>query len=191
MSAPEGSIFREAAIKKYLHKQEQGIPLRVASPPVKLFFGVLLLFLLGAMGFAWSIQVPISVGGQGLVLEQGVAGRTESRVVAVLFLLPNYRANIHIGEPARVLIGSGASSLSGTVTNMAASAISPDEARSRFNLQGMSAQVITEPTIIVTISLEPATSMRVYDGSLCDIQIQTGSQSILSLLPGLNGIFGK
>src|SRR5258708_16113605 len=109
MAAPERSIFRESAIKKYLQKQEQGILLRVASPPIVLFFWVALLFLLGAGGLAWSIQVPISVRGQGLILEQGAAGQAKRSVVAVLFLSLDHHADLHVGQPAAMLICSATS----------------------------------------------------------------------------------
>ena len=191
MPAPERSIFRESAIKKYLQKQEQGILLRVASPPIVLFFWVALLFLLGAGGLAWSIQVPISVRGQGVVLEQGVAGQGESSVVAVFFFSLDHQADLHVGQPATVIISSTASNLHGTIENVETSAISPNEARSRFNLQGGLAQVITGPSITVTISIGSVASMSIYAGSLCDAQIQVGSRSVLSLLPGFSHIFGK
>jgi hypothetical protein len=190
-SAPERSIFRESAIKKYLQRQEQGILLQVVSPPIILFFWVALLLLLGAGGLAWSIQVPISVRGEGVVLEQGAAGQGESSVVAVFFFSLDHLADLHVGQPATVIIGSIASNLHGRVENVEASAISPNEARSRFNLQGGLTQVITEPSITVTVSIGPAASMRIYAGSLCDAQIQVGSRSVFSLLPGFNHIWGK
>lgn len=191
MPASERSIFRDSAIKKYLQRQEQGILLHVASPPIILFFWIVLLFLLGAGGLAWSIRVPISVQGQGLVIEQGATGQVEGSVVAVLFLALDDQADLHVGQPATVTIGSAASHLQGTVESVGTTAISPDEARSRFNLQGGLAQVITEPSITVTISIGPAASTQIYAGSLCDAQIQVGSRSVLSLLPGFQHIFGK
>src|SRR5258708_21513917 len=99
MAAPERSIFRESAIKKYLQKQEQGILLRVASPPIVLFFWVALLFLLGAGGLAWSIQVPISVRGQGLILEQGAAASAIGYIVIMYIISPLHTAYIHTRTP--------------------------------------------------------------------------------------------
>jgi hypothetical protein len=191
MPAPEQSIFRENAIKKYLQKQEQGILLRVASPPIVLLFWVASLFLLGAGGLAWSIQIPVLVQGQGLILEQGAAGQVEGNVVATLFLSPGDQASLHVGQSVSVIVSSTASDLHGTIENIETSVISPDEARSRFNLQGGLAQVITGPSITVTVSLGSAASMHIYTGSLCAAQIQVGSRSVLSLLPGFDHILGK
>lgn len=184
MSASEQPIFRESAIKRYQQRQEQGILLRVSCPPALVFFWIFLpLFLIGG-GFAWSIHVPIQIQGQGVVVEQDMAGQIGTRVVAELFFAPNQLAGLRRGQSVVVSIGSMPINVSGFVEHVDATIISPDEARSRFNLQGGLAQVITGPSITVTISLGLAASTRIYAGSLCNVQIQAGTQSVLSLLPG-------
>ena len=191
MPAPQRSIFRESAIRKYLQKQEQSVLLRVTRPPILLIIWIILFFLLGAGGLAWSIQVPTWAHGQGLVTRQEEAGQAESRVVVVLFFAANYLVDLHAGQPAIVSIGSAASRLQGRVTSVGTSAINPDEARSRFNLQGGLALIITGPSIPVVISIESTVSLLMYAGSLCDAQVQIGVQSVLSLLPGFRHSLGK
>jgi len=186
MSTSERSIFRESAIKRYHERQEQGILLHVAYPPALIFLGIFLLLLLGATGFVCSIQVPILVQSQGVVVEHKVPGPDGTAVVAVLFLSPNQLTNLHVGQPALVSIGSTSTNVSGTVEHVDTTIVSPDQARSNFNLQGGLAQVITGPSITVTISIGLAASNQMYAGSLCNAQIQTGSQSVLSLLPGFD-----
>lgn len=190
MAAPERSLFRESAIQKYQQRQEQSILLRVASPPIVLIFWVVFLFLAGAGGLAWSIRVPISVQGQGVMLAQEEKGQTESGLVAMLFLSIASRGDLRIGQPAIVTIGSTAS-LHGTVAQIGTAIISPQEARSRFDLQGGLAQVITQPSLLVTIALGTASSAPIYAGSLCDAQIQVTTQSVLSLLPGFRLLLRK
>jgi hypothetical protein len=112
-------------------------------------------------------------------------------MIAVLFLSPQQSRDLHIGQPAVVSIGSTPINVSGTVEHVDTAIISPNQARSRFNLQGGLAQVITEPSITVTIFIGLAASNQMYAGSLCNAQIQTGSQSALSLLPGFNQFIGK
>jgi hypothetical protein len=185
----ERSIFRESAIKRYQQRQEQGTLLRVTYPPVLIFFWIFLLLLAGAGGFVGSIQVPTLVQSQGVVIEQG--GQTETAMIAVLFFLPEQLTDLHSGLPALVSIGPTPINVSGTVEHVDTVIISPNQARSRFNLQGGLAQVITGPSITVTIFIGLATSKHMYAGSLCNAQIQTGSQSALSLLPGFNQLIGK
>lgn len=191
MPSSERSIFRDSAIKKYHQRQEQGVILRVASPPAFLIFWIISLFLLGAAGLAWTTQVPIAVNGQGVVVEQGATGKFGHEVVAMLFFPPGQQADFHSGQPATVSIGSTAISITGTVEQVETAVISPDEARSRFNLQGGLAQVITEPSIIITIHIGSVAATQLYAGSLCTAQIHIGSQRVLSLLPVFNQILGK
>src|ERR671930_2782083 len=104
MPPSEQSIFRESAIKRYHERQEQGVLLHVAYPPALIFFAIFLLLLLIASGFVWSIQVPVLIQGQGVVVEQKVAGQDAPVVVAVLFLSPHQLADLHVGQPALVSI---------------------------------------------------------------------------------------
>jgi hypothetical protein len=186
--ASERSIFRESALKKYLQRQEQGVLLRVISPPAFVFFWIVLLLLLGTGVFAWAVQVPISITGQGVVVEDGTIGRGGQEMV-VLFFPPDQRSALHQGQATTISIGSTAITLTGSIGQVEGELISPADARARFDLQGGLAQVITGPSIVVTIPLEPTASARLYIGSLCSAQVNVGSRDVLSLLPGLQQIF--
>lgn len=185
MSTSEPSIFREKALKSYQQRQEQGVMLRVSCPSGLAFFWVFLFILLGAMAFAWAVQVPVQFQGQGVVTQQGTA------IVALLFVSPGQQTSLRVGQPATVNIGPAQSKVSGSVVSVDTTVTSPDEARTRFNLQGGLAQIITGPSILVVISIGSASSDHIYAGSLCAAQIQVGSQSVLSTLPGFNQFFGK
>jgi hypothetical protein len=183
MASSERSIFRENAIKKYRQRQEQAVLLRVISPPAFMFFWIVLLFFLGAAVLAWSVQMPIIVAGQGVVVEEATAGQRGQEVVAVLFFPPERRADLRVGQPAQVSIGPTEISLTSFIEHVAADLIGPSEARTRFALQGALAQVITGPAVLVIIPLGPASSAHVYVGSFCSAQVHIGSQNVLSLFP--------
>lgn len=187
----ERQIFRKDAIERYQQKHEQGVLLRVSYPPALIFFWIFLLALIGAGGFALSIQVPVVIQGQGVVIEQKITGQSETAAVAKLFIAPSQRIHLHTGQSAVVSIGSPPTNVAGIVEHVDTNIISPDEARSRFKLQGGLAQVIIGPSSTVTISLGSTASSRLYAGSLCNAQIQTGSQSVFSLIPGVNQLLGK
>lgn len=163
----------------------------MASPPMWALLWAVLLLLLGAGGLAWLIEVPISVQGRGVVVEQEVAGQRGGEVVAVLFFSPDQLANLHQGQSATVSIGTDAITVTGSIQHVEATLTSPDEARSRYKLQGELAQVITGPSVMVTVFIGPVPSAQIYAGSTCNAQIKVGSQRVLSLLPGVTQIFGK
>jgi hypothetical protein len=187
MPSPKRSILRENFIKKQMERQEQSVLLRVTSPPAFVYFWILVLFLLSLL--IWSIQVPTFAVGQGMVIEQQATNLSEREVVAALFLPPDQQPNLHVGQSARVSIGPNSVILNSFIEHIETGLISPKEARARFGLQGELAQIITGPSVLVTIPLRPAASAHNYIGSLCRAQVQTGSRRILQFLPGLNQIF--
>lgn len=184
MAFPERSIFRESAIKKYLQRQEQSVLLRAVSPPAFTLLWIVLLLFLGAGVLAWSIELPVATSGQGIVVEQA----STNEVVATLFFSPDQQGNLHAGQAVTVNIGSTDISLNGVVGSVETGVIGPDEARQRFNLQGVLAQVVTGPSVVVLVNIGPATSAHVYVGSTCAAQVRIGSQRVLSLLPGFGQI---
>lgn len=161
--------------------------LRVISPPVWVFLWIVLLLLAGMGGFAWSVEVPIFVQGQGVMVAQEAGGS----IAAVLFLSPDQALDLHEGQPATVSIGANVFTVAGSVGYIEPAPLSPNEARSRYSLQGGLAQIVSGPTIVVSVFLGPAASAQIYAGSLCSAQIQVGSRRVLSLLPGFKQIFGK
>lgn len=159
--------------------------LRVSCPSGLIFLWIFLLLLAGALAFAWSVQVPVQLQSQGVIAQQG------SEIVAILFFTPGQQTALRAGQPATVTIGPGQSRIPGSVERVEMALISPVEARDRFGLQGGLAQVITGPSIVVMLSIGPAASAQIYAGSLCEAQIQVGSQSILSSLPGFNQLLNR
>lgn len=178
---PESSIFREQALKRYLQRQHRGTLLRLLSPPIFIFGWLLLVFLVVAVVLAWYIRVPVYATGQGtLVLQDG-------QVVAVFFVTPGQEQQIQEGQAVDLRIGPAAAQVDGVIMQRERDPIGPDEARQRFNLQGELAYLIGGPSITVLVRLEAVVDADLYVGSLCVVQVQTGSRSILSLLPGLIG----
>lgn len=184
MAFSKRSIFRESAIQKYLKRQEQGVLLRVITPPAFLLLWIVLIFFLGAVGLAWMVEVPVSLTGQGIIIEQNKQGASE--VVAALFFPPDQLGDLHRGQSVNMSVGSTASSLTGSITSIETQVISPEEARQRFNLQGALVQVVAGPSIVAFVDIGSASSTRVYVGSVCAAQVRIGSQRVLSLLPGFN-----
>ncbi|GLV53802.1 hypothetical protein KDH_06530 [Dictyobacter sp. S3.2.2.5] len=185
MSSSEPSIFREQALKNYLQRRDQGILLRLISPPAFACLWILLIFVLVMGMLAWLVRVPMSVSGQGLITEPG---QDAQQLTAVVFVPLNQRTRLHSGDPATLQLGSNGITLRGTVKQVESGAIGPDEARTRFHLQGPLTQVILTPSVAVMVQIEPTPTAHTYIGSYCVTSVQTGTQSVLSLVPGLNHI---
>jgi len=123
-----------------------------------------------------------------LVTNTGNTEQAGTEVVALLFLPPGQRTNLHAGEPVKVSLGSATSSYTGSIESVESGVLSPSDIRTRFNLQGAPAQTISGPSAVITVRIGTDSSMHTYVGSLCHADIQIGSQSVLAMLPGLDQV---
>ena len=187
MTSSNRSIFREDAYKRYLQRQKQSIILRLATPPVWIFAWLLLLFFLGAGLLAWRTQVPVFVGGQGILTRQD--SPHGASIVAVLFVPARQQEQIHPGQPVELWVGPQATPLRGVVEHIETRVTSPLDIHTRFQLQGESASMVAEPSVTAAIRLDATLSANLYAGSTFSARVQVGSQSVLSLLPGLSRLF--
>jgi hypothetical protein len=187
MASPKQAIFREHALKQYLRRQNQGIILRLVSPPIFVFCWILLLLLLAAGVLAWRMQVPIFFTGQGIMVKQEVAGQEKAQVA--VFISPNQQQVLHVGQTVDLQVGPAATQIAGVIEHIDNQATSPDEVRARFHLRGDLARLITGPSLTVLVSLKTTINADLYVGSFCSARVRIGSRSVLSLLPGFNLLF--
>lgn len=185
-------LFREKALKQYMQKQEKDILLRPVSPPVFACSWILLCLFLLAAFLAWWQEVPTFVEGSGVILAQGQANTaTSDKAVILIFLPATYAGQIRSKLPVRVQIGSEGPELSSTVEHVEPGIISPTEARKRYLLDSDTAQILTQPSIALTVMPETALPAHGYAGSLVSAQVQIGSRRVLSLLPGFSQLIGN
>ncbi len=187
MAALDRAIFRERAIEKYTQRQELHVILRLVSPRMFVFLWALFLLFLGAAALAWTIQEPVNVAGQGVVIQQKV---NKGQEIVLLLLLPaGQQANLRAGQPVSVSIDAMNVSFTSSIQRVEPAVLSPDTIRTQFNVPAPLAQIIAGPSAVALASVEPASQAETYLGSQCRAQIQVGSESALSLLPGFNDFF--
>jgi hypothetical protein len=198
---PERNIYRQSAITAYKRGMERDIVPRLISWPIVVCLWLLLAVFV-AMGFlAWYVQVPTYVDGSGIVLAQGdmlqlTAPRSPSypspltspgELVAVVFLPPDQLAQLRVGLPADVQIGSAGmgAHVRTTIAKVEPGIISPDAARKTYRLDGAGGLLITQPSGVVIVGLGTALPATAYAGSLVTAKVEIGSQRLLELLPGV------
>lgn len=185
------SIFRNKALQYYAQSREKDVLPRFVAPPVFIFLWVLLGLLLVATLLAWLGQVPTYVAGSGVVLNQGIKTQQGgNEVVAVVFLPATPSLHLRAGLPIQVQIGTTGPQLTGTIDTVQPGVISPSDARKRYSLNGDLAQVITQPSIAVTVRLGADVLAQMYAGSSVSAQVQVGTRSVLSLLPVIGQLIG-
>lgn len=145
---PYHSLFRERAIKEYIQRQEKDVLPRFTSPYITIFFYPLLLLLLLVGLFVWWGEVPLFISGSGVVLAEGHTNAPQNtKMVIVLFLPAKYASQIHPGAYAQMSVESARQRFTGRIEHVEARIMSPGEARKRYMLNDVTAQVITQSSV--------------------------------------------
>jgi hypothetical protein len=110
-------------------------------------------------------------------------------VMAVLFFPPAQAQNLHVGVPIRLHVGPSGPQFSSQITSIEPGVMSPVALRSLFHIEN-ALLPITQPSTVVVVKLDPAFATA-YVGSTLTADVQVGSQSLLSLLPGVGNLFRK
>ena len=189
---PEHTIFRQSAITAYKRATEKADVPRLISWPIIVCLWLLLGVLLAAGFLAWYVQVPTYVNGSGIILARGdMLQPAYGQMVAVVFLPPDQATHLRVGQPVDVQTGSAGPLVQSTIAQVKPGITSPDAARQRYRLDGMSALLITQPSTVVIIKLGTTLPASAYAGSPCTARVETGSQRLLALLPGLGNFLGS
>ena len=111
--------------------------------------------------------------------------------MAVVFLPATTSLKVTAGQPIQVQVGSSGPHLSTTIATVKPGVLSPSQARQQYRLNGSLAQVITQPSVAVTVQLGPGFSTQTYAGSIVNAQVQVGTRRVLSLLPWIGQLIGE
>ena len=187
-----GSIFRDQALKSYIERREKDVLPQLVTPPVFLFLWMLLGLLITAGFLARSAQVPVNQEGTGINIDQPKPTSTGQReAVAVFFIPSDNTPKVRARLPIQVQVGTTGPQFTGTIGAVEPAVISPDEARQRFALDNAALQVVSGPSVAVTVPLGHAFPAQTFAGSVVHAQVQVGTQRLLSLLPGLGPLIGR
>jgi hypothetical protein len=187
---PGRTIFRESAVEAYRRRTEKAVLPRLVSGPVIACFWLLLGTLLAAMLVAWSVRVPTYVGASGVIVSRGEQHQQVGGTpAAVLFLPPDQSPHMRVGQPVHGQIGSSATYMDGVVAKVEPALIGPDAARKRYRIDGAS-DLVTEPSLVVTVRLGRPLSRSAYGGSRITARVEIGSERLLALFPVLGELAG-
>ncbi len=109
--------------------------------------------------------------------------------MVVFFIPPVQVQNLQTGMSIRLNIGSSSEQINSQITSIKPGVMSPAALSSLFHLENTSLS-ITQPSMVVEVKLDPALATT-YAGSIVTADLQVGSQRLISLLPGVGGLFGN
>ncbi len=192
MAIAKRNIFRGKALQEYAASRQKDVLPRLVSPPVFVFFWILLGLLLVAGITAWLERVPLYVSASGVILDHPIAqdNQLNDESIAVIFLPVSRSLHVQPGQSILLQIGSMGTQLSYKVDQVEPGILSPGDARKDYKLDSATSQAITGPSLVVTVNLGSAFPAQQYAGSIVQARLQVGSQRVLSLLPGLGQLIG-
>lgn len=185
MATPDRSIFRQRALDTYMRGQEKHVVLRLVSPRMLLSLWMLLLLAIGGGVLVWSIREPVLVQGQGLVVQPNMMrGSKSSDIVVLLLFPPDQQANLKVGQSVSISIATANITFNSTIQTLEEGTMSPAEISNQISSQPNLAQTISGPSVVALAPVEPMPQAKTYLGSQCQVKVQIGSRSAISLLPG-------
>ncbi|HEX7737413.1 MAG TPA: hypothetical protein VF458_21375 [Ktedonobacteraceae bacterium] len=185
MATLDRSIFRQRALDRYMLRQEGHVVLRLVSPRVFLSLWLLLLLAVGAGALVWSVQEPVVISGRGLVVQAKVMDEKSTDGIVVLLLFsPDQQASLHAGLPVSITIATTKITFHSTVQTVEAGVMSPAEIGAQIHSQLPLVMTIAGPAVVAVAQVEPMALAQTYLGSQCQVEVQIGTRSALSLLPG-------
>lgn len=189
---PERPIFREQALQRYMQKKEKEVVPHLLSPAI--FTGLWMLFCLFLLATLLVLrqQVPRIISSSGIVLNQHHAHMKVSDDMVILAFLPATRIRqFHVGQQAIIWSRPDKPGFTGTIQHIESSELSPADIQRRY---------IQDPHIMLNIAqssfvaevrpARPSLLTSNYERSGVTIQVNVGSQSVLSLLPGIGAALG-
>ena len=178
------SIYRESALRHYIHGREKDVLPRLVSPPAFLLLWLVLGLLVVCGVLAWSVHVPVYTSGAGIVQRDA-----QGQARAVIFLPVSQLSKLHAGQEVHLTIGSVKLSEPQHIATVESEILSPVMAEQRYGLSGTVALLVQQPSVAVVVNPGPQWSLSLYEGAVVQAQIQVGSQRLLALLPLIgNGV---
>ena len=163
--------------------------MRLVSPRVFLSLWMLLLLAVGGGLLVGSIQEPVLVQGKGLVVQAKAMNKKNTLGVVVLLLFPpDQQAQVKVGQPVNISITTANITFTSTIQTLETGIMSPAAISTQFNARLPLAMTISGPAVVAIAPVEPMSLAQTYLESQCQVQVQVGAQSVLSLLPGYSNV---
>src|SRR5579883_2713391 len=113
MIAQRHSIFREKAFQHYTQGKKKDVLPNFSSVPVAIFLVVLLASFTATALVAWRTEVPVYLGGTGILL-----GTENHDAVALAFLPQGMPAKLAVGQTVLIQTSSTSPELTSTITQV-------------------------------------------------------------------------
>jgi hypothetical protein len=192
MSDTSRTIFRPAAVRRYLQDREAAVLPRFVSPRLWLYLWLIVALLVAGVAAAWNIQIPVYAAGYAIITEQRCQGPADELTI-VVFLPPEQRAHLRVGQPVFLRSEPTGAHFSRPIAGVEPRVMSPAVAQQAFALGAQAPLVLKQPSAVAVarFGLAPADlPVESYVGSVYRAEVEIESRHIVSLLPLIGQLFG-
>ena len=183
------SIFREEVVKRYLQANDESVFPRILAPRTFIYLWVLVGLSVISLLIAWCISVPVMIPGQAIVIEtQNESGYDLE--LAILFS-SEYRQTVKTGQSVFVSIESNNKPTQQQISTVAPRTLSPEEAMEIYAASICSPLLILQPVSVVFSEFHPPNiglKSRDFRGSVYTVEIEIGTQRLITLIPVIGGL---
>jgi hypothetical protein len=181
---PNRTLFREHALQHYTNRSAYDSIPRIISPPVFLFAWMLLILVMLSGWFAWMERVPVFVSSSGVAQLSGQKSNAHDRDVDIVIFVPTtISMQVHTGMRAKAQLNASSPYFDGNITNINSLVLSPLALQKQYQLTCRVGQEVLVPSVIAHMVMVVPANMLVENGARVQVQIQTGSQRVVDLLP--------
>lgn len=182
---PNRQLFREHALRRYMEKSDNDLLPHVISPHVFWIVWMLVGLVMICGVLAWMERVPIFANSSGVVKgseQELIVHKHEIDIVA--FVPTSISMQVHVGMSAKAQFGPSSQYFDGTIITINPLVMSPNAISKQYPLLACrTVPNVLVPSISVNILVAVPPNMTIESGTLSQVQIQTGSQRVLDLLP--------
>lgn len=189
------SMFRQRALHQHLYGREKDILPHFMALPVPVLLWILLGLVFSAAFIAWDADIPVYTSGPGIVLPatSSAPGAQEraSGATALVFFPWEVHRKVHVGQPTQIQFPAEGLTLSASIERILPGVTSPAATCAYYtSVAHSAASPVTRPSVAVLVNLGTSIAASSYAGSQITAQVQTGSQRIISFLPGIGKLMG-
>lgn len=187
------SIFRTEAVERHIAAREKSIWPRFIRPRVFLFLWILFGLLLLAGVLTWFAQVPIYASGTAVVAQANPA-TSESEITMIAFLVPSVLEleRLQVGESIYIFLEEESEPVELVISQVEPDVLTPEMVREKFLLTDELMQFVVGDAAVVQI-MPPAEldnrPITTHVGSRYRVDVEIGSQRVVSLIPYLGQFF--
>lgn len=195
MNDSHRSIFRADFVQQYMQGRDRSILPRLIAPRTFVCLWLLIGLLTAGAFLAWFARVPIYTSGPAVIVDgRDYPGSIDDSIALVVFLPPQYRSHLHVGQPLFLDFGSADGRLRRTIIMIEPQLSSPAAVQQRFALRSDDPLSVTRPTIVALARVEPLPSSlppATFVGSRYQVDVEVGSRRMLALVPLIGQLFDE